>query len=55
MGPTLKFFQNVSVCTIDMDGLFACLDDMEGFTESNITHKPNLYICIDEDGSMSCH
>jgi hypothetical protein len=28
----------------DMDRLFACLDDMEGFLDSNITHTPTLYI-----------
>jgi hypothetical protein len=27
-----------------MDTLFACLDDMEGFPNSNITHTPTLYI-----------
>jgi hypothetical protein len=29
---------------IDMDRLFSCLDDMEGFPYSNITHTPTLYI-----------
>jgi hypothetical protein len=28
----------------DMDRLFACLDDMEGFPDSDITHTPILYI-----------
>jgi hypothetical protein len=27
-----------------MDRLFTCLDDMEGFPDSNITHTPTLYI-----------
>jgi hypothetical protein len=27
-----------------MDRLFACLDDMGGFPDSNITHTPTLYI-----------
>ena len=28
----------------DMDRLFACLEDMEGFLDSNITHTPTLHI-----------
>ena len=28
----------------DMDRLVTCLDDMEGFLDSKITHTPTLYI-----------
>jgi hypothetical protein len=28
----------------DMDRLFACIEDMGGFLNSNMTHKSTLYI-----------
>jgi hypothetical protein len=28
----------------DMDKLFTCLNDMEGFPDSNINHTPTRYI-----------
>ena len=44
MGTTLKFFQTVSVCIeIYMDRLFACLIDMGGFLNSNLSNTPTFF------------
>jgi hypothetical protein len=45
MGPMLNSFKMfLYALKFDMDTQFACLDDMGGFLDSNITHTPTLYI-----------
>jgi hypothetical protein len=44
MGPTLKFFKLfLYALKFDMDRLFACLNDMGGFLDSNLTHTPTCF------------
>jgi hypothetical protein len=44
MGPTLKFFQTVLYALkIFMDRLLACLNDMGGFLDSNLSDTPTFF------------